>query len=339
MRYKLLGRSGLRVSELCLGTMTFGEEWGWGAGKEESFQMYKKFIDAGGNFIDTANRYTEGTSEKFLGEFIGSERPNIVLATKYTLFEDKRYLNRSGNHRKNMVQSLENSLKRLKTDYIDLYYLHVWDSTTPEDEILRALDDMVRAGKILYIGISDTPAWIVSRCNTLAELMGWSRFISLQVEYSLIERTPERDLIPMAEHMGLALAGWAPIAGGVLSGKYLEGETGRVKEGSPRLNERAVKIAKKTAEIAKSKNCTPTQVAVRWVMQKNRINVPIIGARKLSQLEDSLTSADIELNENEMKELNEVSGIELGFPHDFIRSAGPQNVMYGDQKKFFDFQS
>ena len=195
MNYKLLGKSGLRVSELALGTMTFGEEWGWGSNKEESKKVFDAFSNAGGNFIDTANRYTEGTSEKYVGEFIASDREHFVVATKYTLFMRKDDPNFSGNHRKNMMQSLDASLKRLKTDYIDLYWVHAWDYTTPEEEILRALDDMIRAGKILYIGISDTPAWIVSRMNAIAELRGWTQFVALQIKYSLLERTVERELL------------------------------------------------------------------------------------------------------------------------------------------------
>ena len=220
MRYKLLGNSGLRVSELCLGTMTFGEEWGWGASKSECRKMFDMFVEAGGNFIDTANRYTEGTSEKFVGEFISDMREQIVLATKYTLYTKQGDPNAAGNHRKNMVQALENSLRRLKTDYIDLYWVHAYDYMTPVEEMMRALDDMVRAGKVLYIGVSDTPAWVVSQANTMAQLRGWTPFSALQIEYSLIARTPERDLLPMARAFDLAVTPWGAIGGGVLTGKY-----------------------------------------------------------------------------------------------------------------------
>ena len=192
MKYKLLGRSGLRVSEICLGTMTFGEEWGWGADQTESKKQFFTYLENGGNFIDTANRYTEGTSEKYLGEFIkeSNQRKEIVLATKYSLITDRSSgLNQSGNHKKNMVQSVEDSLKRLQTDYIDVYYLHAWDFTTSIEEVLRAMDDLVRQGKILYVGISDTPAWIVSRANAIAEFKDWSPFIALQIEYSLLQRS------------------------------------------------------------------------------------------------------------------------------------------------------
>nr|HMQ54595.1 aldo/keto reductase [Anaerolineae bacterium] len=225
MRYKLLGRSGLRVSELALGTMTFGEEWGWGASKEESKKIFDAYAEAGGNFVDTANRYTEGTSEKFVGDFIAADREHFVVATKYTLFMRRDDPNFSGNHRKNMVQALEASLKRLKTDYVDLYWVHAWDYTTPVEEVMRGLDDLVRSGKVLYIGISDTPAWIVSQANTMADLRGWSRFVGLQLRYSLIDRTVERELLPMARALDLGVTPWSVLGSGVLTGKYNQGDT------------------------------------------------------------------------------------------------------------------
>ena len=221
MKYYLLGKSGLRVSEICLGAMTFGEEWGWGTSKEESRKVFNEYIDVGGNFIDTANNYTGGTSEKYIGEFIASDdRDRFVLATKYTSNTRRGDPNAGGNHRKNMVQSLEASLQRLNTDYIDLYWIHAWDPMTPIEEMMRALDDMIRAGKILYAGISDAPAWIVSQANTLANLRGWNEFIAIQIEYSLIERTSERELLPMANALDLGVTAWSPLGGGVLTGKY-----------------------------------------------------------------------------------------------------------------------
>src|SRR5919197_2103328 len=221
MKYYLLGKSGLRVSEICFGAMTFGEEWGWGTSKEESRKVFNEYIDAGSNFIDTANNYTGGTSEKYIGEFIASDdRDRFVLATKYTSNTRRGDPNAGGNHRKNMVQSLEASLQRLNTDYIDLYWVHAWDPMTPIEEMMRALDDMIRAGKILYAGISDAPAWIVSQANTLANLRGWNEFIAIQIEYSLIERTSERELLPMANALDLGVTAWSPLGGGVLTGKY-----------------------------------------------------------------------------------------------------------------------
>src|SRR5580700_11691 len=222
MRYRLLGHSGLRVSEICLGTMTFGEDWGWGSSKDEARKMYDAYREAGGNFIDTANLYTMGTSEKFVGEFIRTHRAEVVLATKYTNAAPGKDPNAGGNQRKNMVQAIEASLKRLGTDFIDLYWLHIWDQLTPVEEVMRGFDDLVRAGKVLYAGVSDAPAWWIAQANTLANLRGWTPFVALQIEYSLIERTVERELTPMAKSLGLGITAWSPLAGGVLTGKYHE---------------------------------------------------------------------------------------------------------------------
>src|ERR1700686_3090467 len=220
MKYRLLGNSGLRVSEAALGTMTFGDDWGWGTAKDEARKVYGAFRDAGGNFIDTANIYTNGTSESFLGDFMEGHRPSVVLATKYTNAFPGTDPNAAGNQRKNMMQAVEASLKRLKTDYIDLYWVHIWDQITPVEEVMRGLDDLVRAGKVLYTGISDAPAWWIAQANTLAQLRGWSPFVGLQIEYSLIERSVERELIPMAKALNLGLTAWSPLSGGVLTGKY-----------------------------------------------------------------------------------------------------------------------
>jgi aryl-alcohol dehydrogenase-like predicted oxidoreductase len=220
MKYRLLGNSGLRVSEAALGTMTFGEDWGWGAAKDEARKVYDAFRDAGGNFIDTANFYTNGTSESFLGEFMKGHREGVVLATKYTNAVPGKDPNAAGNQRKNMFQAVNASLKRLGTDYLDLYWVHIWDQLTPVEEVVRGLDDLVRQGKVLYVGISDAPAWWVAQANTLAQLRGWSPFVGLQIEYSLIERTVERELIPMAKALNLGVAAWSPLAKGLLTGKY-----------------------------------------------------------------------------------------------------------------------
>src|ERR1700754_160500 len=251
MKYKLLGRSGLKVSELCLGTMGFGTENGWGADQTASFAIMDEFAKAGGNFFDSHNIYKLGTSEKIIGEYISNhDRDYFVLATKYTLKDNATNPNASGNNRKNMMRSVEESLKRLKTDFIDVMYLHIWDDITPIDEVLRAMDDLIKQGKINYAAISDTPAWVVAKGNTLAELMGWSQFIALQVEYSLLARTAERELIPMAKHFEMTVTPWAPLAGGALTGKYLRGEKGRIKEGSNRLNENSQRITKEVIAIA-----------------------------------------------------------------------------------------
>jgi aryl-alcohol dehydrogenase-like predicted oxidoreductase len=333
MRYKLLGKSGLRVSELALGAMTFGEDWGWGADKDESRKVFDAYIEAGGNFIDTANRYTEGTSEKFVGEFIADIREKIVLATKYTLISPEKDVNLCGNHRKNMVQAVEASLKRLNTDYIDLYWVHIWDYTTPEEEVMRALDDLVRAGKILYVGISDTPAWIVARCNTLADLRGWTSFVGLQIEYSLIERTVERELLPMARALGIAVTPWATMGAGVLTGKYNredDGKPRRIQTDSPsgRLAERNLEIAAEVVKVADEIGQLPSQVAINWVRQQPGIIIPIVGARRVEQLQQNLGCLEFTLSDEHLARLDEVSKVPMGFPHDFWARDFIRDIVY-----------
>lgn len=330
MKYKLLGRSGLKVSELCLGTMGFGTESGWGADKETSFAIMEAFGKAGGNFLDTANIYKLGTSEKIIGEFISTrDRDYWVVATKYSLRDNETNPNASGNNRKNMMRSVEASLKRLQTDFIDVLYLHIWDDLTPIDEILRGLDDLIRQGKVNYAAISDTPAWIVSKGNTLAELMGWSQFIALQVEYSLLQRTPERDLLPVAKHFGMTLTPWAPLAGGALTGKYLRGDSGRLKPGSNRLNERATNITNEVIAIADKMGVQPSHVALKWTMLQDLSSIPIVGATKLSQLEENLKTVDITIAPEDMKRLDEVSAIDLGFPGNFYKEDGVRQNNFG----------
>jgi aryl-alcohol dehydrogenase-like predicted oxidoreductase len=330
MKYKLLGRSGLKVSELCLGTMGFGTEAGWGADRNTSFAIMDAYANAGGNFLDTANIYKLGTSEKIIGDYISNhDRDHFVVATKYTLKDNITNPNASGNNRKNMMRSVEASLKRLNTDYIDLFYLHIWDDITPIDEVLRGMDDLVKQGKINYVAISDTPAWVVAQGNTMAELMGWSRFVALQVEYSLIARTPERELIPMAKHFGMTVTPWAPLGGGVLTGKYLRGEQGRIKPESKRLNDRAVAITKTVVEIANELGTSPGNVALKWTMQQGFSSIPIVGATKLSQLEDNLKTVDVTLSGEQLKRLDEASAIELGFPGEFFREEGVRTNVFG----------
>jgi aryl-alcohol dehydrogenase-like predicted oxidoreductase len=336
MRYKLLGKSGLRVSELCLGTMTFGEDWGWGSSQEESRKIYDAFMSDGGNFIDTANVYTNGTSEKYLGEFITSDRERVVLATKYTNGAANNNPNGAGNQRKNMVQSVEGSLKRLKTDYIDLLWLHTWDFMTPVEEVMRAFDDLVRAGKVLYIGISDAPAWIVSQSNMLAELRGWTPFIGLQIEYSLIQRTPERDLLPMTRTLDIGITAWSPLASGWLTGKYSNGNGNQAESrrldnesmsGFVQQNERNLQIAKAVDSVAQEIGCSSAQVALNWLRQQEVI--PVIGGRKLSQIKDNLDCINFNLPPEQIEKLNSVSSIELGFPHDFFNQEMPRQFVYG----------
>lgn len=338
MRYKLLGRSGLRVSEMALGTMTFGEDWGWGASKDECHRMFDAYVQAGGNFIDTANNYTNGTSESIVGELVGANRDRYVLATKYTLNQGPDDPNAGGNHRKNLVRSLEASLRRLKTDYVDLYWVHAWDPMTPVDEMMRALDDVVRAGKVLYVGISDTPAWVVARANTLAEYRNWSPFAAIQVQYSLVERTPERELLPMARNLDLAVTAWGVLGGGVLTGKYDPGQprpTGvRFMDGGwgdAFLTDRNFTISEAVRRVAHESEHTPSQVALAWVrQQQDQAQIlPILGVRRMSQLQDNLASLDLTLSAEHLRRLDEASRVPLGFPHDFLESSGPRGLIYG----------
>ena len=343
MRYKLLGRTGLRVSELCLGVMTFGEEWGWGASIEESRRIFEAYAEAGGNFIDTANYYTAGTSERFVGEFVASERGRFVLATKYTLNMRPDDPNAGGNHRKNLTRSLEESLSRLKTDYVDLYWVHAWDPMTPVEETMRALDDMVRAGKILYVGISDAPAWVVSRANTLADLMGWTAFAGLQIPYSLIERTPERELLPMAKAMDIAVTPWGTLGGGVLTGKYKAGKPrpkdaryGSQEEwGNIYVTERNLRIAEEVDRVAKEIGRSPSQVAIAWVRHRPQgVFIPILGASKTAQMTDNLGSLDVALSAEHLGRLDEVSRVDLGFPLAFLDQV--RQIVYGNTFPLID---
>jgi aryl-alcohol dehydrogenase-like predicted oxidoreductase len=329
MRYNLLGKSGLRVSELCLGTMTFGNDWGWGAPKDESRRIFDAFAEGvGGNFIDTANNYTNGTSEKFVGEFVKSDRDHFVIATKYTLSERKADPNFGGNHRKNLRRSVEGSLQRLGTDHIDLLWLHMWDGMTPVDEVMRALDDLVRMGTVLYVGISDTPAWVVSQANMLAELRGWSRFVAYQGEYSLASRAPERDILPMAEALDLTFLAWGALEGGELTGKYNSptDEPRRSKD----TNDRIKKTASVLMEVAEEAGRTPSQVAINWVRQKPYHMIPIIGARSEKQLMDNLGCLDFELTTEQINRLNAASPIDLGFPHSFLGSDHVRELIFGE---------
>ena len=328
MRYKLLGKSGLRVSELCMGTMTFGDVWGWGAPKEESRKIFDAFAAAGGNFIDTANNYTNGTSEKFVGEFVRSDRDHFVIATKYTLTERKADPNFGGNHRKNLRRSVEGSLQRLGTDHIDLLWLHMWDGMTPVEEVMRSLDDLVRTGTVLYAGISDTPAWVVSQANMLADLRGWSRFVAYQGEYSLASRAPERDILPMTEATDMTFLAWGALEGGELTGKY-NAPTGEPKR-STDTNDRIKSIASVLMNVAQEIERTPSQIAINWTRQQPFHMIPILGARTAKQLKDNLGCLDFELTAEQIQRLNEASPIDLGFPHSFLGSDHVHGLIFGE---------
>jgi aryl-alcohol dehydrogenase-like predicted oxidoreductase len=328
--YVTLGRSGLRVSPLCLGTMTFGTEWGWGSEEETASAVFDRYIDAGGNFIDTADGYTEGQSEQLLGRFISERglRDRVVLATKFTFNGEPGNPNAGGNGRKNVYRALEGSLRRLQTDYIDLYWLHAWDTITPVEEVVATLNDLVRAGKIRYYGFSDTPAWYVARAQTLAEKEGKERLVALQLEYSLVERNIEREHVPAAQELGLGITPWSPLASGFLTGKYRRSGNTGVGEGrleavkdNPAFNqfsERNWQILDELFNVAKELNKTPAQVALNWVTMQPGITSTIIGATKTAQLDDNLKSIEFDIPADLRKQLEGVSAIEPVHPYKFF---------------------
>ena len=332
MRLRLLGHSGLRVSELCLGTMTFGEDWGWGADKTTSRAIFDHFVEAGGNFIDTSNNYTNGTSETFVGEFIHDARDRYVVATKYTLrltTGDGHNPNLGGNSRKSMARSVENSLRRLDTDYIDLLYLHMWDYVTPVQEVLRAVDDLVRAGKVLYFAFSDTPAWVVSYAIAKAEDYGWTRPVAMQIPYSVAGRDVERDVLPMARQHDLAILPWGLLNGGVLSGKYSQSADGAPRRESE-VSERGLKLGEAVRMIAAEAGHSPSQVAINWVRQQPGNVIPILGARTEAQINDNLGCLDFTLTGEQMAKLNELADFKIGFPNSFLKSDHVRGLIYGD---------
>lgn len=324
-RYRLLGRSGLRVSPFSLGTMTFGTEWGWGSDEAGSRAIFDRYLAAGGNFLDTANFYTGGTSEEMLGRFLAGRRDRVVLATKFVLGMRPGDPNSGGAGRKNIVESCEASLRRLATDYIDLYIMHMWDKATPIEETMSALADLVRAGKVRYLGVSDTPAWKVVEANMIAERHGWPRFVSLQVEYSLVERGVERDLVPMAREFGLGLTPWSPLAGGFLSGKF--SRDNRTPAGDHRLvkspfrdrwTEQNLRVLDVLHDVARETGRGAAQVALAWVQGRPGVVSTILGARRLDQLEDNLAALELELSDDQRARLDAAGAIDLGFPHDFL---------------------
>jgi aryl-alcohol dehydrogenase-like predicted oxidoreductase len=339
MKYRLLGNSGLRVSEAALGTATFGEEWGWGSPKDEARKVYDAFREAGGNFIDTANSYTKGTSESCLGEFMKDHRQSVVMATKYSSAAPGTDPNAAGNQRKNMMQAVEASLKRLQTDYIDLYWLHVWDQITPVEEVMRGLDDLIRQGKVLHVGISDAPAWWIAQANTLAQLRGWSPFVGLQIEYSLIERTVERELVPMARALNLGLTAWSPLANGILTGKYHghgSSEQGRMNsdmmKGFMPEQQRTDRVVSAVKAVSDQTGRSMVQVALAWLRYRSAPVIPIIGARKLSQLQENLASFDLALSAEEVRALDDASQIDPGFPYSFYAKEHVRATAYGGMR-------
>jgi aryl-alcohol dehydrogenase-like predicted oxidoreductase len=333
--YSLLGTSGLRVSPLCLGTMTFGEDWGWGNDAKGSRTIFDRYLDAGGNFIDTADGYTLGHSEQLLGEFMADagNRDRIVLATKFSFNQHAPDPNAGGNGRKNIYRAVEASLKRLKTDYIDLYWLHFWDGATPVEEVMETMDALVREGKIRYIGLSDTPAWYLSRAQTIAELRGRARVAALQLEYSLVERNIEREHIPAALELGMGVLPWSPLASGFLSGKYTRKGEGGEGEGRlqiqeeqgqtlfRRYSERNWAILDVLLEVAKQMDRSPAQVALNWITKRPGVTSSIIGATKPAQLESNLTALDFDIPGELSSKLDEAGRPEVIFPYNFYEPA------------------
>lgn len=320
MRYTLLGQSGLRVSELALGTMTFGTDWGWGASESESAKQFELFAEAGGTLIDTANRYTNGSAETILGDLLAADRDHFVVGTKYSLNTRDGDLNAGGNHRKNLVQALEASLRRLRTDHVDVLWLHAWDYLTPPEEVMRALDDQVRLGKVLYLGVSDTPAWVVAQLQTLAAARGWSPFAGLQIEYSLVQREVERELIPMARGLGLGVLAWGPLGAGVLSGKYADQSENQGEHRLAEVDPARLAIARTVADMARELGLSSSVVALNWLRAQGGV-IPILGARTAQQLADNLTCLDTELPAAALARLDRASHVARGFPHDFLASA------------------
>lgn len=320
--YVTLGRSGLRVSPLCLGAMTFGEDLGWGSSVEESQQIIDRFIELGGNFIDTANFYTRSHSEKIIGDHVGrhsARRDRLVIATKFSGNLYPGDPNGGGSGRKSIIAACDNSLRRLQTDYIDLYWLHNWDVHTPIDETMAALEDLVRAGKVRYLGVSDTPAWKIAEANVTARFRGWSAFIALQIEFSLLERSVEQELVPMALELGLGITPWSPLKSGALSGKYTRHNAGKIKAGrgsfiEPYLNEKTYALVDHLEVVAKSHDSTVARVALAWLQAQPGVTSTIIGARQLSQLEDNVKALDVKLTAEELAKLDALTKPTFGFP-------------------------
>ncbi len=341
--YVTLGRSGLKVSPLCLGTMTFGEDWGWGTSEESAHQIFNAYIDKGGNFIDTADGYTNGTSEKLVGKFVKDAglRDKVVLATKFTFNAEKGNPNAGGNGRKNIYRALEGSLKRLSTDYVDLYWLHTWDKVTPVEEVLLTLGDLVREGKIRYFGLSDVPAWYLAKMQTLAEAKSLHRMSALQLEYSLIERTIEREHIPAAQEFGLGVCPWAPLGSGLLTGKYKRdfngGNDGRLSllkgSGQPGFEklftEHNWAVVDALLEVAEAVGKSPAQVALNWVANRPGITSTIIGATKLAQLQDLFAAIEFQLPAEALAKLENCSSLDpTAHPYLFFTEA-MQSMVHG----------
>ena len=340
--YYTLGKSGLRVSRLALGAMTFGTEWGWGADEDTARQLFNSYIDAGGNFIDTADLYTNGTSECWIGKFVAERhlRDRIIITTKFSYNAEPGNPNAGGNGRKNILRAVEGSLKRLGTDYIDLYILHTWDQITPAEEVMRTLDDLVRSGKVRHIGLSDTPAWYSARAQTLAEWRGYEPLNTLQLEYSLVERSIEREFVSLGRELGMGIMVWSPLASGFLSGKYRPSEGAFTGEGRldtlkdsqnpafQKFTEKNWRILAELEQVAKDLGRSMAQVAVNWTANRPGVASVIVGATKLSQLEDNLKALDFEIPTELSDRLEILSRPEAQFPYTFF-SPELQGMIHG----------
>ncbi|MDQ0947778.1 aryl-alcohol dehydrogenase-like predicted oxidoreductase [Streptomyces phaeochromogenes] len=340
--YRLLGRSGLRVSPLALGTMTFGEEWGWGAGPDEAARIFDLYLDRGGNFVDTSVNYTDGAAERLLGRFLKGRRERVVVGTKFTMAREPGNPNSGGNHRLNMIRSVETSLRQLDTDRIDLLYLHGWDFTTSAQEVMRGLDDLVTSGKVVYVGICNTPAWRIAEMQTTADLLNWSPFVALQIEYSLIQRTVEHELMPLAANKGMGVVPWSALGGGVLTGKYgrddladgngqgaAAGSRKGVIEASGNLTERTLAIADVVREVAAELHAGPAQVALAWTLAHPSVTAPVIGARTLAQAEKNIAALDVVLAEEHLQRLDAASSPEPIFPASFMQRPLAKGLVFG----------
>jgi aryl-alcohol dehydrogenase-like predicted oxidoreductase len=330
MEIRILGPSGLRVSRLCLGTATFGNR-DWGSDEAESARVLGRYLERGGNFLDTANKYADGASEQVLGRLLRGRRDRVVLASKYSATMDDEDANSAGNHRKNLVRSLRDSLRRLQTEYLDLLWVHAWDGVTGIEDLMRALDDLVRAGTVLSVGISNAPAWMIGWANAVASLRGWSPFAAVQNEYNLLQRGAERELLPMTQYFGLGYLAWAPIAQGRLTGKYAPGGSvrRRLSPDEARMSPAQEQIVAETLTVAKELGSSPATVALRWILEHRPEIIPVIGARSDEQFTANLACLDLPMTADQVARLTAASAIDPGSPATFLRGAPGRDFMWG----------
>ena len=342
MKYKILGRSGLRVSELCLGAMTFGGEAGTGASEAVSRQIYERFRDAGGNFVDTANIYNGGDSERITGRLVAAERSAVVLASKYSMTMNPGDPNAGGNHRKSLVNSVTAILKRLGTDYLDLLWVHGWDQLSRIDEVMRAVDDLVRRGDVLHVGVSNMPAWLISQANTLAGERGWTPFSAVQMHYNLVERSIEPEFFELCAAQDMSVTAWSPLAGGLLTGKFnRDADSGAAKDarlsqaeyGPAMLAGERLEIAEGLSRLAQLAGCSAPQLALAWLLHRPQGSViPILGARTLAQFEDNLGCLGIALNDTQIEELDALAPAHLGYPASLFRTPFYRRMLHGEHQ-------